>query len=153
VSNRSGREQVWKAPAGGGKFVQVTTNGGTGPLESPDGRYVYYFKVGLGLWRIPAEGGDERQVLESLGNWNYFALTGQGIYFIPSSESPLSGMDMRSSRESTIEFFSFSNEKIHTVARLEKGPSGFTVSPDGRELLYAQSDQSGTDLMLVENFR
>ena len=153
VSNRSGREQVWKAPAGGGKVVQVTKNGGTGPLESPDGRYVYYFKVGLGLWRIPAEGGDERQVLESLGNWNYFALTGQGIYFIPSSESPLSGMDMRSSRESTIEFFSFSNEKIHTVARLEKGPSGFTVSPDGRELLYAQSDQSGTDLMLVENFR
>jgi Tol biopolymer transport system component len=133
VSNRSGRDQVWKVPAGGGKFVQVTMNGG---------------------WRIPTEGGDERQVLESLRDWNEFALTEQGIYFIPSSETP---------RESTIEFFSFSNEKIHTVARLEKGfPAGetsglgrrgLTVSPDGRELLYVQSDQPGTDLMLVENFR
>jgi dipeptidyl aminopeptidase/acylaminoacyl peptidase len=150
VSNRSGRLEVWKVPAGGGKFVQVTMNGGSGPLESPDGRYVYYFKMGLGLWRIPAEGGDERQVLESLRDWNEFVLREQGIFFIPSSETP---------RESTIEFFSFSKEKIHTVARLEKGFSGFsgvsglTVSPDGRELLYVQSDQSGTDLMLVENFR
>jgi len=152
VSKRSGRDQVWKTPAGGGAFVQVTMNGGTGPLESPGGRYVYYFKVGLGLWRIPAEGGDERQVLESLSGWNDFALTEQGVYFIPTSETH---------RESTIEFFSFSNEKIHTVARLEKRPSwtdlpltsGLTVSPDGRELLYVQSDQSGTDLMLVQNFR
>jgi hypothetical protein len=106
--------------------------------------------MGLGLWRIPAEGGDERQVLKSLRDWNEFALTEQGIYFIPSSETP---------RGSTIEFFSFSNEKIHTVAQLEKGfsgligRSGLTVSPDGRELLYVQSDQPGTDLMLVENFR
>ena len=143
MSNRSGSTEVWKSPAGGGKFVQVTMNGGSGPVESLDGRYVYYFKEELGLWRIPAEGGDERQVLESLRNWNEFALSEQGIYFIPSSETP---------RESTIEFFSFSNEKIHTVARLEKGFSGLTVSPDGRELLYVHN-QSGTDLMLVANFR
>jgi len=27
-----------------------------------------------------------------------------------------------------------------------------TVSPDGRWILYAQLDQSGSDVMLVENF-
>ena len=30
---------------------------------------------------------------------------------------------------------------------------GLTVSPDRRSFLYAQSDESGSDLMLVENFR
>jgi hypothetical protein len=30
---------------------------------------------------------------------------------------------------------------------------GFTVSPDRRSFLYTQSDEAGTDLMLVENFR
>jgi hypothetical protein len=31
--------------------------------------------------------------------------------------------------------------------------NGFTVSPDGRSLLYTVRDQPGSDLMLIENFR
>ena len=34
-----------------------------------------------------------------------------------------------------------------------QGPPGFTVSPDGQWVLYAQADQSISDIMLVENFR
>jgi hypothetical protein len=30
---------------------------------------------------------------------------------------------------------------------------GLTVSPDGGTILYAQLDEAGSDLMLVENFR
>jgi Tol biopolymer transport system component len=147
VSARSGRSEIWKAPAGGGSAVQVTKNEVTGgAVESTDRRYVYYSKSG-GLWRIPVEGGDESRVLESLSDWSRFALTEEGIYFVPRPS-------LKTPREFTIEFFSFSNEKIHTVARLEKPPFlGLTVSPNGRELLYSQHDQSGTDLVLVENFR
>jgi hypothetical protein len=43
------------------------------------------------------------------------------------------------------------------VGAIEKEPvagdSGFAVSPDGRWILYAQRDQSGSDIMLMENFR
>ena len=36
-SNRTGRIEVWKVPAGGGNAVQVTRNGGLYGVESPDG--------------------------------------------------------------------------------------------------------------------
>jgi len=37
--------------------------------------------------------------------------------------------------------------------RLVQGPPAFSVSPDGRWILYAQLDQAGSDVMLIENFR
>ena len=42
TSLRSGRREVWKAPAGGGEAVQVTKNGGFAAMESADGRSVFY---------------------------------------------------------------------------------------------------------------
>jgi Tol biopolymer transport system component len=148
TSNRSGRSEVWKTPVNGGMAVQVSKNGGLGPTASPDGRYVYFAK-GSELWRIPVNGGDESRVLESLGDWSRFALTAGGIYFMPV-RPPLT----TTAGDYPIEFFSFSDDRIRTVAKLEKPPFlGLTVSPDGRRLLYCQIDQSGMDLMLVEDVR
>src|SRR5262249_11624589 len=42
TSNRSGRLQIWKMPAGGGEAVQMTRQGGFEPVESPDGRRLYF---------------------------------------------------------------------------------------------------------------
>jgi len=148
TSNRSGRAEVWKTPVNGGMAVQVSKNGGLGPTASPDGRYAYFAK-GSELWRIPVNGGDESRVLESLGDWSRFALTAGGIYFMPV-RPPLT----TTTGDYPIEFFSFSDDRIRTVAKLEKPPFlGLTVSPDGRRLLYSQIDQSGMDLMLVEDLR
>ena len=74
----------------------------------------------------------------------------RGIYFIdiakPSAAPP-----------ATINFFDFATRRVTPVAALEKEPvagdSGFAVSPDGRLILYAQRDLTGSDIMLMENFR
>jgi Tol biopolymer transport system component len=66
-SGRSGQQEVWKLPANGGDAIQVTRNGGFGPRQSPDGKFLYYAKAlfATSLWRIPVEGGPETKVLES----------------------------------------------------------------------------------------
>ena len=46
-SSRTGQSEVWRMPAGGeGKGEQVTDKGGHYPLESWDGKTIYYSKVG-----------------------------------------------------------------------------------------------------------
>ena len=43
-SNRIGESRVWKMPAAGGEAVPVTNAEGGSPLESPDGRDVYFLR-------------------------------------------------------------------------------------------------------------
>ncbi len=150
-SNRSGTYQTWKVPAGGGQAIQVTQQGGFEAFESPDGTLLYYTKGRGpgGIWQVPVGGGEEKQVPELLdaGYWRYWAVTDDGIYFA----SPVA------SARPALKFFSFATQRVTQFGVLERdplqGPPGLTVSPDGRWVLYAQADQSISDIMLVENFR
>jgi Tol biopolymer transport system component len=141
-SKRSGEKQIWKMPANGGEAVQVTRKGEVDEMKSPDGRYLYYKKGSKnGLWKLPLGGGEETQVLESVLNNNH-AVVDRGIYFIPDSK-PFS-----------VQFLSFDTGKIVTIAKIPREPDwGFSVSPDGRSLLYSELEAIRADLMLVENFR
>lgn len=142
VSDRNGVDQVWKMPAEGGESVQITKKGGAEAAESFDGKTLYYAKgrYYTSLWKVPVGGGEETQVLESLVYDGNFAVVDSGIYFSPTLHS--------------IEFFSFATRKISSVATSDKRMAyGLTISPDRRWILYAQIDQSATELMLVENFR
>ncbi len=150
-SNRSGTYQTWKVSAGGGQAVQVTQQGGFEAFESPDGELLYYTKGRGpgGIWQMPVAGGEERQVPEllSAGYWRYWAVLDDGIYFV----SPVA------SARPALKFFSFATRRVTQLRVLERdplqGPPGLTVFPDGRGILYAQADQSISDIMLVENFR
>jgi len=93
---------------------------------------------------MPVSGGEESQVLPSVF-WRNFSLVKDGIYFIPDP-----GTDWKSS----IQFLSFATGKVKTVTPVSRFPTeGLSVSPDGRFLLFTQRDETGSDLMLVENFR
>jgi Tol biopolymer transport system component len=149
-SNRSGQDQLWKMPwpvtSTSGAAVQVTRKGFTREaVESADAKSLFYLK-GDGvtyesLWSLPVEGGEESQVLPSVLS-NNFAVVREGIYFIPNVK-PLA-----------IRFLSFSSGREVTLAKLSRAPAwGFTVSPDGRWLLYSEWESANSDLMLVDNFR
>src|SRR4051812_32748130 len=45
TSERTGRAEVWKAPASGGPAVQVTMNGGMAPSESLDSQFLYFSRA------------------------------------------------------------------------------------------------------------
>jgi Tol biopolymer transport system component len=147
ASDRSGKHQVWKVPVQGGEAVQVTRQGGLLPCESPDGKYVYYNKgAGIrGLWRMPVDGGEEVRVLDSFKS-ELGVVVNDGIYYInPDAKD-----------EVVMEFFDLATGKERRVAGLGKIkiiPISVAVSPDRRQILYTQNDQTGSDIMLVENFR
>jgi Tol biopolymer transport system component/DNA-binding winged helix-turn-helix (wHTH) protein len=147
MSSRSGQAQVWKMPAGGGQPVQVTKQGGYVAVESPDGRFVYYSKsstAAAGLWRVPVRGGEETEVLPSVTLLN-FAVTNDGIYYIPSANAQ---------GQYSIHYFSFATGKSVSILGLSYAPGpGIAVSPDGKTLLYTLRDDRSSDLMLVEDFR
>ena len=56
-SARTGEQQVWKIPADGGDAIQVTRDGGFAPLESPDGKFIYYTKAFRRYQRLEAPRG------------------------------------------------------------------------------------------------
>jgi Tol biopolymer transport system component/DNA-binding winged helix-turn-helix (wHTH) protein len=149
-SNRGGSMQIWKMPVAGGQPTQITEQGGFEGFESFDGKYLYFTKGRAlpGIWRIPTEGGKEEFVTShhQAGLWRYWRVTEQGIYFATAT-----------SAGSLLEFYSFATKQISEVARLARGAErylpGLAVSPDGRSLLYCRMDRSGSDIMMVENFR
>jgi Tol biopolymer transport system component len=148
-SNRGGSTQIWKVGPQGGEAVQVTTHGGRVPAISADGRYLYYLRLVSTsgeneLFRVALGGGAEAHVLKSV---EAYSLSPVGIafkYYRPGArpEGPY------------LRFMRFATGKIEEFPNPAKPLRyGVAVSPDGRNLLYSQSDYAVTDLMLVDSLR
>ncbi len=152
-SLRSGEYQVWKMSASGGEAVQVTRKRGQTAFESKDGAWLYYTKRELdtSLWRVPAAGGEEVQIAGSVVHWNSFAVEAEGIYYVSGAFQADSGAVSRPPY--LIQFHHFADGATQTVASLEEYLQGLSISPDRRTLLYTRLASTGSDLMLVENFR
>jgi len=153
-SDRTGVWQIWKISAEGGEAIQVSQRGGIEAIESWDGRFVYFTRT-IGpiwsfakssIWKMPVSGGEETRVVEgtSVGYWDVLE---DGIcYLNPEDDLPF-----------RIEFLSFATGQRTTVALIDKEPiwneCSFSVSPDGRWILYTRRPAEERDLMLIENFR
>lgn len=147
-SNRNGNSRIWKTPAVGGA-ASVVTKEGEEAFESPDGKFVYYAKLGKpGIWKVPVNGGNEIQILDQARE-SLWALTSKGIYYF----------DLNNPAKPALRFYSFGTRNSTLVkefsdeTRIDTLSTALSIAPDGRSILYTQIDQSGSDLMMVENFR
>jgi Tol biopolymer transport system component/DNA-binding winged helix-turn-helix (wHTH) protein len=149
ASKRGGEAfQIWKMPFSGGAPKQLTTHGGISPVESFDGRYLYYSKYEQnGIWRMPLqENGVESEVLRDIdpGSWPNWALSPEGIYFEKSGRFP----------HAELAFFNFADNKTHIIWPFEKETGwGLSLSANGKSLVYIQDQFAESNLMMVRNFR
>jgi len=151
VSQRSGKKEIWKMPSQGGEATQVTRTKEDAdiPQESADGKFLYYCRgwpfPASSVWRVPVEGGEEVKVLEYVHSNGGWIVSQEGIFFFTAPDDK----DL-----SELCLYEFASGKTVKILKMEKRIEGrIAVSPDGRTVLYAQIDESGSDLMLVENFR
>jgi Tol biopolymer transport system component/DNA-binding winged helix-turn-helix (wHTH) protein len=150
ASPRTGSRQIWKHSVEDGSERQLTEHGGFDPLESYDGRTIYYSKFDEpGIWSMPASEGSESPVVTGkpqVSYWGHWAVTESGLYLLNADAEP----------RPTIEFYSFATRRITPVLSLEKSPNDWqpslSASRDGRTLFYTQSDPQSV-IKMVENFR
>ena len=141
-SNRSGRQELWRVRPNGGASEPVTQKGGFDSQESRDGKVLYFSRsrTAPDIWRRTPDGTEELLVPEVAGRmW----VAGQeGVYFMKVQD--LMYLDLATRKTA----------KVLTFAkRVVPSERGIDLSPDGRELLWAQIDSSSSDIALVENFR
>ncbi len=140
--------QVCRAEANGSNVKQITRRFGSGaPEESVDGKWIYY-RSRRSIWRVPPEGGKEEEVIVPDYDllWAPMRVTKDGVYF--------SEFD-RGHRAMVLTLYDFASGKSRPMLRLKNGDfgDGFSLSPDGKSVLYSKTDRSQTNLMLLENFR
>ena len=157
-SNRTGRPEVWRVPFAAGQEEQFTRNGGGSPVESPDGKTLYYLKDHLLreireqgasylLFAQDTGGGPERQVLSSPVYGRAYAPVQDGIWFIGS---------VGTRKDFALQFFRFSDRSTHVAAPLGSAVIPFgnlSVSPDGKTTLFSVVANPGSVLEMIEGFR
>jgi hypothetical protein len=133
-------------PADGGEATRITSGGGLRPLESPDGKTLYYARTsaGEGIWKVPVQGGEAVRVTGPLSAWPSFAVVDEGIFYSAAPDSRHQG---------SIQFLNLSTGRSRAVVVTDRPiEGGLSPSPDQHFVVFAQDDHTGSDLMLIENF-
>lgn len=146
TSNRSGEWAAWRVPSSGGQPEQVSEGPARKAVESPDGTYLYYSSpTPSTIWRRPIGGGPLTAVMTLApktgwgGEWR---VTERGIYWVDERQ-----------QSSSIAFHDFQTNRSSVVMTLPPtyhDGGGFSVSSDGRWVIFGQRDYDASDLLLVE---
>jgi len=145
-ANRNGVWQVWKHNLDTGSDVQLTKDGGFDPIESTDGKILYYTRFyEAGIWNMPAGGGPETQIVRDrpqLGFWGHYAVTAEGLYFLDNDATP----------RPTIDFYNFATGKISPVLALDERPArlqpSLSATADGKNIYFTQYDRQSVIKMM-----
>ncbi len=145
ASNRTGRFEVWRVPAGGGVEEQFSRRGGTFPFESFDGTTLYHQR-GSALVAVPTTGGEERTALPCVVGWRY-AVAPRGVLHAAC------GAPSDAPRGHALLFWDAATGRDQPIDGIETDSiDGMSVSPDGRTIVYGRA-RPASDLMMIENFR
>jgi DNA-binding winged helix-turn-helix (wHTH) protein len=125
--------QVWKVSVDDGRFQQLTRQGGFAAYESVDGRTIYYAKSRYEnpeIWQVPVSGGTESRVSALLRptTWASWALTERGIFFLSAYNE----------RTSDLQYFSFAERSVRSLAALDKASFWLSASKDGSSIWYSE---------------
>jgi Tol biopolymer transport system component len=138
--------KVFKAPLDGGPARLLETTAGELPQESADGRFLYT-KRDEGLWRVPVAGGTAERVAPVARRISYLPRQ-DGIFTLEIFGATIAA------KRWLIQFHRFADGSVADVASINRRPLlGLAVSPDGRRILYSQTDHVRTDIMLVRGLR
>ena len=142
--------QIWKARADGRERQKLSNNwGDEQPEESADGQYLF-FRRERAVWRVPVAGGAEEKVFEHEPetHWIAYQPAAGGFYYLERD---------RDERTLSLGFYAFAAGKSRELVRLPAADassvSAFSVSADGRYVLYPAVDRTQTSLVLTEDFR
>ncbi len=143
-----GHDILYRIPSQGGRATRVTDHASWYSFVSGD-RLIFNVKEPdhVALWYESLSDGEERRLrgMPKLAYTESWTATARGIYYTDSTSNPPG-----------IDYYDFATEATRRILRLRQSPTpsgGVSVSRDGRWLLYTQTDDEQSDIMLVENFR
>ena len=146
ASARGGSWEVWSVALTDRRASAVTVGGGYRAREAPDGRTLYFTRPGVaGIWSQPVGGGASTRIVEALSpeDWGNWDVGERGIYFRKVVGD-----------RAVIALLAFGASDPAVLAPLsQQGWSGFSVSADGRSLVYSRVDRQSCDIRLIENPR
>jgi len=162
-SDRTGRWEIWRTPVNSGAAQKMTRNGGFEPIESLDGKFIYYVQPSITapapdiqgrpqsessrLKRFAVDGSEDTIVLERIlpAHW---AVTERGIFFV-SREREFDAVDLYSPGDKRVTRVGRLPFRVATIGDIGR----FTVSRDGRWALTHEIERWDSDIMMIDNFR
>ena len=151
-SDRSGNQDIYRMPLGGGEPEQLTTERGDDfiPSWSPNGKEIAYYSWGTGnrdLWVMNADGSSKKRLTSQRGHEFYpdWSPDGNSIVFLLNNGSTVSSTSRlgRVSRKPNGEW-----GEIHLLG---KGLASYPRwSPDGRFISYGRRS-TGIEIVRADN--
>ncbi|MGJ5814238.1 winged helix-turn-helix domain-containing protein [Paludibaculum fermentans] len=142
-SGRSGRSELWRIASTGGAAQQVTRNGGFSPVIAYN-RLIYAANQArvTSLRELNLKTNEETNLATGVMRRDYCPSVDGVYYIVPGAGGGY-----------TLKFLPSTPNPPKTIFQFTAQPAeGMSLSPDGLVLYYGQSEKSGSDLLLVQDF-
>jgi Tol biopolymer transport system component len=143
------RSNIWRVDLKTGEWKQPLPPDAWYVVETQDGRGVLYTRRNEadGIFYQALRDDENWRIDAPLRRRTLFAPAREGVYFVQRGSGE--------TQPATLRFYRYKDRSIQVIYTFP-GPDvfwGFSLSPDGRSLLYSQLDVNNTDVLVVNDFR